>query len=284
MFRARVAAGTLDERVEVSFPFPHVERPRNVTVRLRSFVVGGEAHALLLVENISMQRAVERLKESLATLLVHDMKNPLSVITASLGFVGHQLPARADLRDAVSEGVAAASRLNGMILNLLDVTRLETGTFPLDPAPMDLAGVRARNRHGPHPRGPRATSPSSPTPPPWCPRWSTAPSCGGCSTTSSTTRSVTRRSTGGWWCRRGPRAAAPSSTSATRAPACRKNSRTACLRKYVQVGGGRAQGMNRGLGLTFVRMAAHAHGGEAAVVSSSPRGATFRLSLPDLPR
>lgn len=286
VFRARVASGTLDERVEVSFPFPHVERPRDVTVRLRSFVVGGEAHALLLVEDVSMQRAVERLKESLATLLVHDMKNPLSVITANLGYVGAKLHAAGldDLRDAVAESGAAAVRLNGMILNLLDVTRLETGTFPLDPAPVDLAELARETVTAltPVARAQDVTLVAD------------APAV----VPAVVDRAVVRRMLDNLIdnaIRHSPvdgRVVVSARAAHGRAeldvcdqgPGVPQELQERVFEKYVQVGGGRAQGMNRGLGLTFVRMAAHAHGGEATVVSSSSRGATFRLSLPDLAR
>jgi photoactive yellow protein len=38
-------------------------------------------------------------------------------------------------------------------------------------------------------------------------------------------------------------------------------------------------GSNRGLGLTFVRMVARAHGGDVSVEDNLPRGAVFSMSL-----
>jgi signal transduction histidine kinase len=52
-------------------------------------------------------------------------------------------------------------------------------------------------------------------------------------------------------------------------------------RKYVQVRHGTdARSHNRGLGLTFVRLAARAHGGEASVTCPPEGGSVFRFEVP----
>lgn len=55
--------------------------------------------------------------------------------------------------------------------------------------------------------------------------------------------------------------------------------------KYLSVTPGAPQrrGMNRGLGLTFVQLAARAHGGDASVCESALGGARFEVRLPRVP-
>jgi len=105
-FFDNVHATNLHTEVEFAFAFPHAPQPRNVLVRMQSVIVEREPHALLVVEDVSAKRAVERLKETLATLLVHDFKNPLSVISANLDFMLTAAPSRRKL----TVGSAATSR------------------------------------------------------------------------------------------------------------------------------------------------------------------------------
>jgi signal transduction histidine kinase len=50
--------------------------------------------------------------------------------------------------------------------------------------------------------------------------------------------------------------------------------------KYVQVRSSGDTSHNRGLGLTFVRLAARAHGGEASVTCPQAGGSIFRFEVP----
>ena len=114
-----------------------------------------EARAGLAARNAALEE-LEALKETLAQTLVHDLKNPLSAILANL-----DLLERASRDEAVGRLAArcrsAASRMHRMILDLLDVAGLEEGRLVLhadaaDAIPLvrraveDLdAAARARN-------------------------------------------------------------------------------------------------------------------------------------------
>jgi photoactive yellow protein len=131
-FRDGVLGGKLDERREMSFQLP-VAKARDVVVRLKSFDAAGQPYGLLLVEDVSAQRAVERLRETLSTLLVHDMKNPLSVVLALVDLARNKVDDRsaAQLAGALDEAKLAGKRLQGMVHDLLDITRFQLGTFPI---------------------------------------------------------------------------------------------------------------------------------------------------------
>lgn len=81
--------------------------------------------------------ASERMKSDLLAAVSHDLKTPLSTILVALqslkAFAGaHDAQTRAALLDSAE---AETSRLSGMVLNLLDMSRLEAGAVPVQPSP-----------------------------------------------------------------------------------------------------------------------------------------------------
>jgi photoactive yellow protein len=149
-FRERVADGKLDTDVDFSFAFPFLEQPRDVRIRLRSLVAGGQTYGALLVEDVSLLRTVERMKESLSSLLVHDMKNPLAAMLANLEFLRLKTDTTKtpDAFEAIEESMIAARRLEAMLLDMLDMSRLETGSFPLRRLAVDLSALVRDAHHG----------------------------------------------------------------------------------------------------------------------------------------
>ncbi len=88
-----------------------------------------EARARLAARNAALEE-LEALKETLAQTLVHDLKNPLSAILANL-----DLLERSDGESAkklLDRSRSAAQRIHRMILDLLDVAGLEEGRLRLD--------------------------------------------------------------------------------------------------------------------------------------------------------
>ncbi len=84
---------------------------------------------------------LEQLKESLTQMIVHDLKNPLTAIVGNL----HLLLQSADEPGRIARRAALAldsSRvMMRMILNLLDIGRMEENRLELDLAPLALADV-----------------------------------------------------------------------------------------------------------------------------------------------
>ena len=86
---------------------------------------------------------LENLRDDLVSMIVHDMRSPLSALIGNLELIEREADAalseqsHRDLRMAI----AAASSLNQMASDLLDVSRLETGQLPLDPKPADLSAI-----------------------------------------------------------------------------------------------------------------------------------------------
>jgi two-component system sensor histidine kinase KdpD len=80
-------------------------------------------------EKVRREMEAEQLRSSLLSSVSHDLRTPLAVITGATGTVLHggttlSEPTRQDLLKTVLE---EAERLNRLIRNLLDMTRLESG-------------------------------------------------------------------------------------------------------------------------------------------------------------
>jgi signal transduction histidine kinase len=79
----------------------------------------------------ALERAQQDQRE-LTEFIVHDLKNPLTVVNAGLELVGELVPdASSDLGQTVSEAAEAARRLRTMVEDLLAISRMEQSDFPL---------------------------------------------------------------------------------------------------------------------------------------------------------
>jgi len=99
-----------------------------------------EARETLAARNQKLEE-LEALKETLTQTLVHDLKNPLAAVLGNLELMERK--ADESLLHLVRRSKAAAWRMHQMILNLLDVGQLEEGKLILHPETVD-AGSLAR--------------------------------------------------------------------------------------------------------------------------------------------
>ena len=145
-FRNRIGRGPIDSSIEMSFPFPFNERPRDVKVRLGSFEVASQPYGFLVIEDTSLQRSVDRMREQLQSLLVHDLKNPLTAISMNLQLLQELSTVRdtPDAIESVTSALRATRRLNRMTIDLLDISRLETASMPIRRTRTEIGQLFAR--------------------------------------------------------------------------------------------------------------------------------------------
>jgi signal transduction histidine kinase len=82
---------------------------------------------------------LENLKESLMQMIVHDLKNPLTAIMGNLELVqtgGARRPERSAER--ITRALESSRGMMRMILDLLDIGRIEENRLPLKPEPFRL--------------------------------------------------------------------------------------------------------------------------------------------------
>lgn len=99
---------------------------------------------LELRQSYQKLRQLERLRDDLVHMVVHDMRSPLTVLAGRLTFLQEEAsklsPEGAEDLVAAMSGANALAR---MANDLLDVSRLEDGKLPLQPAKHDLTGLAA---------------------------------------------------------------------------------------------------------------------------------------------
>lgn len=92
-------------------------------------------------EHVRLQMETERLRNSLLSTVSHDLRTPLATITGAAGLLVEEEPRLAEdaRRELALSILGEADRLNRLVGNLLDLTRLEAGAIRLDlqPQPID---------------------------------------------------------------------------------------------------------------------------------------------------
>ncbi len=282
VFRSGIGQSSLMHELEFQFPFPHLDQPRDVVVRLRSIELYGAPYGCLYIEDVSARRSVERMKETLSRLLVHDLKNPLTVVAVNLQLLEGLGDSAADreVAEALTDAARATERLRAMVMNLLDITRLETGAVPLRRQKLDprelVATVVEEARGMARARDLELIAEAEASLAAW-----------------SLDADLMRRAIDNLVenaLRYAPRRSCVTVAARREAEQCifevanegaavPEELRERIFDPYVRVAGGH-EGTNRGLGLTLVQLAARAHGGRAEVRCPDSGGSQFRIVLP----
>ncbi|MBX3219171.1 MAG: response regulator [Labilithrix sp.] len=224
---------------------------------------------------------VQRQKELLTSLLVHDLKNPLAGILANGDFVLSTSDVSGEPKAAVEDMMASTEAMHQMVMNLLDISRAESGALSPSRAEVDVAAL-LREVEGPARR--RAESRRQTL------RVEVAPDLAPIQvdplllrrtlenlldnslryTPSDGAIDVVARVDDG----------ALVLEVTDEGPGIPPERRERIFDKYAQVDGSAIDRTSRGLGLVFCRMAIEAHGGEISIADHQPQGAVFRLKLP----
>ncbi len=119
----------------ITKPFENIE----LLARVKSLLRLKDYHDQLELKNQELEQKnesllrVENFKEELTNLIVHDMKNPLFVIQGNLQMMTMGLEkAQADFLKKYTQRIERSSQqLLRMVLNLIDISRIEDGTIEL---------------------------------------------------------------------------------------------------------------------------------------------------------
>ncbi|MFN2110211.1 MAG: GAF domain-containing protein, partial [Anaerolineae bacterium] len=94
--------------------------------------------ALFLFRDVTEAKALERMREDLLNMLVHDMRNPLSAAQHALHLL--QDPEMQDVTDElISIAFSSTERLTKLVETILEISRLESGRFELQQQALILA-------------------------------------------------------------------------------------------------------------------------------------------------
>jgi signal transduction histidine kinase len=120
-------------------------------------VLGARVRSLLklkaatdaLEESYRKLRELEKLRDDLMKMIVHDLKTPLTSVVATLEMVGDGSfgPVTDRQRDALRDGERKAEDLLELIEDLLEVARIEDAAMQLEPAPLSPAALLRELEH-----------------------------------------------------------------------------------------------------------------------------------------
>ena len=116
-----------------------------VPVRLGCGALPGDGEqpggAIIVLRDIRYLKEVERIREDLTQMLIHDLKGPLASISSTIQLL-RQYPAERIGKEVIGELLESAEqnswRLARMVETMLDVQRLESGQWALESRPIQV--------------------------------------------------------------------------------------------------------------------------------------------------
>jgi signal transduction histidine kinase len=104
------------------------------------------AGVALSFEDVTKQREAEQSKSDFTAQIVHDLRGPLSGIQGTLEFVLAQEGNKLDsvYSDLLQEAHRESERMMGLINELLDFSKIQSGNFTVESEPVRVAGVLKR--------------------------------------------------------------------------------------------------------------------------------------------
>jgi signal transduction histidine kinase len=100
---------------------------------------------LVVLHDVTEERLLERMRDDLTHTMVHDLRNPLTSISASLSFLeallGEDLP---PTQSSILEIAQSSTQMMLDLVNaILDISRLESGRMPLERAEVAVGDIIA---------------------------------------------------------------------------------------------------------------------------------------------
>ncbi|GAB4538712.1 MAG: hypothetical protein Kow0063_26850 [Anaerolineae bacterium] len=88
-------------------------------------------------------RELDRWKEKMTHMVIHDLKSPLNVIDVVLNDFNHNLSSRMDRtqHQLLQSALISAHRIRNLISSMLDVRRIEEGRLPINPTAFDITSL-----------------------------------------------------------------------------------------------------------------------------------------------
>ncbi|MEO8307948.1 MAG: phosphate regulon sensor histidine kinase PhoR [Pseudomonadota bacterium] len=116
---------------------------------------GAEQH-LMLVRDVSRQVALESMRKDFVANASHELRSPLTVITGYLETLHQDPMLDLELQGPISEMLRQAQRMNSIVRDLLELSRLDAIDKQSDGEPIDVAAVASMLRkdvlaHARHP-------------------------------------------------------------------------------------------------------------------------------------
>jgi signal transduction histidine kinase len=103
--------------------------------------VAGTAAVALTFHDVTHEREVNRMKSDFVSFVTHQLRTPLAGIRWMLELASGRLAADDEATSFIADARRAAERLIGLVNDLLDVSRIESGTVTLEPSAVDVGDL-----------------------------------------------------------------------------------------------------------------------------------------------
>ncbi|WP_316831678.1 ATP-binding protein [Pedobacter aquatilis] len=126
---------------EVEHDFPHIGRKLMLLNAYRVELEGQfKDQILLAIEDITDRKEIERRKDDFLSIASHELKTPLTTIKGFIQVLEKNIPPSASEKFSLTLGKVSTyvERLNQLISELLDVSKIQTGNIELHKAFFDL--------------------------------------------------------------------------------------------------------------------------------------------------
>lgn len=145
------------ENFEVEHDFPHIGKKLMLLNAHRIELEGKYKDRILIaIEDITDRREIERRKDDFLSIASHELKTPLTTIKGYVQMMDKFMPENASdkFKGIVDKTGVYVDRLNNLIAELLDVSRIQTGNIQLHKEPFDfdkmvyetVEGMQAANK------------------------------------------------------------------------------------------------------------------------------------------
>lgn len=126
---------------EVEYEFPHIGRKWMLLNAHRVELEGEYKDRILLaIEDISERKEIEQRKDDFLSIASHELKTPLTTVVGYMQMIHRLIPANASekFKTVVNKTGIYVDRLNQLLSELLDVSRIQTGNIELHKDPFDF--------------------------------------------------------------------------------------------------------------------------------------------------
>ena len=119
------------------------------TIRDGKLVEELASRAALAVDNARLYRAAQRavrVRDDVLGIVAHDLRNPLNTVRMGAGMIRDEVAERPDdafLLKMSNSIIRSAEGMNRLIQDLLDVAKIESGTFSVEPRALPVASLVA---------------------------------------------------------------------------------------------------------------------------------------------
>lgn len=263
-----------------------VEIARLVTKRLTDADVArvtlGRSYqqAVSRVQRLDTEKAqleeLLRLREEMADMLVHDLRNPLGVISGGLGLL-EGVVGQGEAASIIEVMGRAAGRMRRLVDTLLDIARMEGGRMALQEAPLDVRALAEETVAEEQPYARQRNIELTSRVPAGLPLVSGDRDVLQRVLVNLLDNALNYTPEGGRvWVEGRPLGGGVELAVVDTGPGIPPEERERIFEKFTQVKGRQGARRGAGLGLTFCRMAVEAHGGEVWV-EEGPGGVGSRF-------